>query len=51
MKFIVCAGIVIGAPFAASFAVDSLTVKVNNWLDVTGCERIAKLEKITMKCK
>lgn len=51
MKFIVCAGIVIGAPFLASAAIDSLTAKVEHHLEVAACEKTAALDKITKECK
>jgi len=51
MKFIVCAGIVIGAPFLASAAVDSLIVKLNRELEIAACEKTAALDKIIKECR
>lgn len=51
MKFIVCAGIVIGAPFLASAAIDSLTAKIEYQMQIAACEKTAALDKITKECK
>lgn len=51
MKFIVCAGIVIGAPFVASFAVDVAVKKVEHHMQIAACEKTAQLDKITKECK
>jgi hypothetical protein len=50
MKFILCAGIVIGAPFLASAAVDVAVAKVEHSLEVTACKKIADLDNLPEHC-
>jgi hypothetical protein len=51
MKFIACAGIVIGAPFVASFAVDATVAKIEYHMQIAACEKTAALDQITKECK
>ena len=51
MKFVVCAGIVIGAPLVAASAVNFTTVEVEHYLEVAACKKAAQLDQIVKECK
>lgn len=50
-KFILCMGIITGAPFIAAAVIDFVTIKIENQLKITSCERATALNKVSTVCR